>query len=1593
MSSASSSNPGMGRTSREKNPREGIKAEPNADPTDSEGPMDLSMPRYGNRKKDTRSSNCYFVAGRRKQPSSYDVDANEQPIDYSKKYVESNAVSAVKTNYVPRNSLNKVKIDHREREKGFSQQDNKAYPYGVYAETDLDQPTDYSLRYAEDDTDDEEKQSDAYFNGNEQEDTVKTYCTEGTPYETPFNVSSATSMSDLRLEETKDGEGLKRTGRKNVQDPRKEITVKQPPPCEELEEEKEEESEILTKESKNISNELVLNSSSTSIEKPVNYYDEGTPGRISRVSSLSSLGCTNEPRNEDIKETPEGIQAQTPTALPVSPISTVNQCTNEIENAENLSIAVADTMNDEEAAISGMEEEKGDARSVDKEGKVVTFGGEDHYAEQTPLMFSRSSSLGSLSGFEQHSIHDDRSSIVSDFSRRTSGVVSPSELPDSPTQTVPPSPRHNQKNNTNDFSNRAPPLRHFSYAKNPRSKSSVFEDNITAFKEESTPLEFSAATSLSSLTIDDEPKILMDTKEKDYTEEARTVEQFLVNTSNEVESVEGNEVKSKKEEHRDSQIDRTNPDETSDGDEDDEDILAACISMGMRNSMYKQSNTKIAENSENTENRTSSGDSTTNLVRYETSSTLDCLVADVAAVSLSPCAKIKNSIDVVVPLDTVRVYCTEDTPASISPVGSLSNLSALSMLSISGDIEKDDRNRLSEESDDDKILDDCIRVGIERSLRGANRFSGSASVTELSSPSHVVESKKCHDDEKILDHCAESGGAKSMSRSNSFSETASVTKNPSPLHIPSMKKSELHLPCLLDSRKNFSMISPLPSQNSETPSCHTSSRQNPDCVNQNASNYDDKKILEECTRAGITRSVHGANSFPGTAAVTRFNSPSHGASTGVGYDSDQILEDCIKAGMARGLQGSSSLPSTAVPTKHHSPRHVPTTKKSQLHLSKFIENRQVFSMSPPASVAAKYDYVRQLSTDTSNSISVDHDTSGDDDKILDDCIRAGIARTLGGRISFPTNSAKHHSPRHIATSKTSRSQVPRSTDNRQVFSGSKSSPTKSKANSSNFDRDTWGDDDKMLDECIRAGMARTMHGTNSFPGSALGTKSNSPRHTSSTRKYHDENKTSDDSIRFGIPRTPHGSNSFPGTPVATKHNSPRHSVSIKKSEAYSPRVNDPRRGYSIPSSSPAKRNDVADRRMSSARSNISAVDHDTSGDEDKILDDCIKVGTARTLQGAVSFPNTATKHHSPRHASATKKCQEYSAKQAFSTSSQSPSKSRDASSRRIFSNRTNSTVVDHDTSGDDDKMLDECIKVGIARTLQGAVLFPSTVTVPKTHSPRHVSSVKKSEAYSTRNVDSRQNFSMPVPSSPQTSGGSSSHNIPCSRSNPATLDFDTSGDEDKILDDCIKVGIARTLHGTITFPSNVTKSHSPRRGPLTKKTEIYSSSNADSRQGRVMRSPSRVKSNGSSIGRTSSPRSHSNHDHISYDQSPNQSEDEAILAKCAQTAMSKECRNSLSFSKPQISRKIPKPMARVSNPESPCSSTRVTTEVFRTSVTTILIPARHRGEECFGDNSSISEEEEDLMLAQCIRSGMPTASSMPSKNSNYQREERRTREQ
>ncbi|XP_012138832.1 adenomatous polyposis coli protein-like isoform X2 [Megachile rotundata] len=630
----------------------------------------------------------------------YEDETTEQPVDYSKKYRERKAVGE-------NNSIENSTRNVRNCKKEFGERDSKVDLFGDYAETDLDQPTDYSLRYAEDDTDDDEKQSPEYFPGSVQEDTIKTYCTEGTPYETPFNFSTATSMSDLRLEDTKESvDSQKKHNKKVLELSRKEdlcfertLSLN----C------NEEQSILVEKELKTSKTSQTCKPSCPTPEKLHNYYQAGTPDGFSRANSLNSLSSATTQRNNVT-----GIISK------VSSTDSSEKVDNTSERADRSGIA---------ANISGLRisdetdspiEGKSSTRVVDKEGKMVTFSRQDYYAEETPLMFSPCSSLGSLSGFEQHSIHDDRSSVISDFSRRTSGVVSPSELPDSPTQTIPPSPR-NHKSQCTDFISKIadeavrPSVRHLSYSKCPMPRNSVFEDDIATFKEESTPIEFSTATSLSSLTIDDELKITNSSKIQDE----------LKKTSN---NLDKNVKETPVEEKVNNAETEKDQEQVSDGDEDDEDMLAACISMGIQNNRYRQSfKTSTVQKSIQPE-------SSNMLGRCQRTPVLNRLEPRVPVTSVNTPTTTsktnKNAIEVVVAPDTVHVYCTEDTPADISPVGSQSNLSALSMPSVQEDVEKVEeakpssevechRNDLSDESsnlsgEDEKILDECIQSGIPK---------------------------------------------------------------------------------------------------------------------------------------------------------------------------------------------------------------------------------------------------------------------------------------------------------------------------------------------------------------------------------------------------------------------------------------------------------------------------------------------------------------------------------------------------------------------------------------------------------------------------------------------------------------------------------------------------------------------------------------------------------------------------------------------------------------------------------------------------------------------------------------------------------------
>lgn len=93
-----------------------------------------------------RSNPASFLPVRTKfADHSYEDDTPEQPIDYSQKYSETTVEK--KRNPIGASS------DPGQTDKSLVYPDQKDGNFAMgYTETDLDQPTDYSLRYADDDS-------------------------------------------------------------------------------------------------------------------------------------------------------------------------------------------------------------------------------------------------------------------------------------------------------------------------------------------------------------------------------------------------------------------------------------------------------------------------------------------------------------------------------------------------------------------------------------------------------------------------------------------------------------------------------------------------------------------------------------------------------------------------------------------------------------------------------------------------------------------------------------------------------------------------------------------------------------------------------------------------------------------------------------------------------------------------------------------------------------------------------------------------------------------------------------------------------------------------------------------------------------------------------------------------------------------------------------------------------------------------------------------------------------------------------------------------------------------------------------------------
>lgn len=347
--------------------------------------------------------------------------------------------------------------DEPEKPVNYSLKEDESYQ--DYQETDIDQITDYSLRYAENQSEesDDDKAAENYRRSNPTcemvEDTVKCYYTEGTPQ----IISSATSMSDLRVQLVAGGGSSSAPA---VASPKNGPVPKSDP--------------IpigggsaggvgrsagdggVSGASGGQSAPKALGDTGCNTpDKPYNYCEEGTPD-FSRDASLNVLDLSAE-RDQKLsgKLPPEGESSDQP-ATPATPGGTQHA------------------------------------------SKQVSFL---NTADETPLMFSRTSSMGSLSSAEPICTADDKSSIISEFSRFASGVISPSELPDSPTQSMPHSPRRTTagmmgKVGGSEGKNRddeRPPMQ----------PKSAFEDTVSKFDVENTPAVFSCATSLSNLSMED----------------------------------------------------------------------------------------------------------------------------------------------------------------------------------------------------------------------------------------------------------------------------------------------------------------------------------------------------------------------------------------------------------------------------------------------------------------------------------------------------------------------------------------------------------------------------------------------------------------------------------------------------------------------------------------------------------------------------------------------------------------------------------------------------------------------------------------------------------------------------------------------------------------------------------------------------------------------------------------------------------------------------------------------------------------------------------------------------------------------------------
>ncbi|NWU95584.1 APC protein, partial [Upupa epops] len=322
------------------------------------------------------------------------------------------------------------------------------------------------------------------------------------------------------------------------------------------------------------------------------YCVEDTPICFSRCSSLSSLSSAEDEIGRDqsahVTDANDALQITElkENSRTLSTEATVSEVTSTSQHIRTKSSRLqTSNLSPSDSSRHKAVEFSSGAKSPSKSGAQTPKSPPEHYVQETPLMFSRCTSVSSLDSFESRSI---ASSVQSEpCSGMVSGIISPSDLPDSPGQTMPPSrsktpppaqgvqvKRDSAKGKVPTVEKREPGPRQAAVnAAVQRVQVLPDADTLLHFATESTPDGFSCSSSLSALSLD-EPFIQKDV-------ELRIMPPVHENENgNEAEPEQTDDTKNNQEKKAENPTE-AEKDILDDSDDDDIEILEACIISAM----------------------------------------------------------------------------------------------------------------------------------------------------------------------------------------------------------------------------------------------------------------------------------------------------------------------------------------------------------------------------------------------------------------------------------------------------------------------------------------------------------------------------------------------------------------------------------------------------------------------------------------------------------------------------------------------------------------------------------------------------------------------------------------------------------------------------------------------------------------------------------------------------------------------------------------------------------------------------------------------------------------------------------------------------